>query len=135
MQVPIATPSTMSTRIGGAIGLPGPDAGLYALLQSMFPFFSLLRASVRFGLLVTLAAAVLGGLGAATLERRLRPLGRNVWAAFGTALVGMAIGGSYVGELFLTPAPALTAADQRLIALPSGPVVVYGWPAWAAISR
>ena len=75
----------------------GPDAGLYAAFQSVLPFFSLLRASARFGLLVTLAAAVLGGIGAATLERRLRPQGRNARAAFGTLLVGMTIGGSYVG--------------------------------------
>jgi hypothetical protein len=103
----------------------GPDAGLYALLQSTLPFFSLLRASARFGLLVTLAAAVLGGIGAAALERRLRAHGRDVRAAFGTALVGMAIGGSYVGELFLTPAPPVTTAHQRLTALPWGPVVAF----------
>jgi len=74
---------------------------------------------------------VLGGIGVATLERRLRPLGKNIRAAFGTAIVGMAIGGSYVGELFLTEAPPVTTAHQRLIGLPWGPVVAFPYFAGA----
>jgi hypothetical protein len=52
----------------------GPAAGLYSLLYSTIPGFNLLRASSRFGLLVSFSIAVLAGLGlSALLSRVSRP--------------------------------------------------------------
>jgi hypothetical protein len=57
----------------------GPKAGLYSVVYEVFPFFSLMRAPARIGLLVVLALCVLAAIGLAHLLRgRRRPL---VWAS------------------------------------------------------
>jgi hypothetical protein len=48
----------------------GPGAGLYGWLYRTVPMFSLLRAPARFGILVTLALAVLAAFALAHLARR-----------------------------------------------------------------
>jgi hypothetical protein len=48
----------------------GPEAGLYSALYRTVPVFSFLRAPSRFGIMVVLGLAVLGGLGLAELQRR-----------------------------------------------------------------
>lgn len=62
----------------------GPAAGLYSLLFRL-PLFSFLRAPSRFGLIVSLALAVLSALALQRLFHRFSPRGR----AIGAALVGV----------------------------------------------
>ena len=97
----------------------GPDWGLYSLLHWTVPFASLLRVPARFGLLVTLAAAVLSGIGFANV---LRPLTRS--AKYGTVAVvlALAIAKAVVGSLAMPDAPRLTEAQKRLIVMPVGVV-------------
>lgn len=54
----------------------GPAAGLYGALYKTVPVFSFLRAPSRFGIVVVLCLAVLGGLGLAELQRRRARLWR-----------------------------------------------------------
>jgi hypothetical protein len=100
----------------------GPDAGLYAALHETVPLFALLRAPARFGVLVTLALAVLGGFGAvALLERTTPALGRGlVWMLVAVSLVG-----STVGPLPLVDAPPVNPVYARLAGLPRAPVVEF----------
>jgi len=100
----------------------GPDAGLYAALHHSLPVFSMLRAPARFGLLVTLSAAVLGGLGLASLLPTLADGRRRRLAAIVLLLTA---GSSTVGALRLADAPELPPAYQRLISLPPGPVAEF----------
>lgn len=50
----------------------GPDAGLYTLLYERLPFFTLLRAPARFGLVVTFALVLFAAIGLAALLRNRR---------------------------------------------------------------
>jgi len=100
----------------------GPNAGLYYLLHEALPFFSMIRAPARFGLLVTLALAVLAGLGLASVQRVIATNKRR-WVALGVLAVALAR--SFVGPLPLAPAPPVTEAHRRLAALPWGPVVEF----------
>src|SRR5262249_55801964 len=53
----------------------GPDAGLYSVMYTAMPVFTLLHAPSRFGLLVTLALSVLAGLAiTSALARSSKPL-------------------------------------------------------------
>ncbi len=97
----------------------GPDAGLYRALYEVVPFFSMLRAPARFGLLVTFALAVLGGVGFASVERVLGGRKRRVVVA---AVLSLAVARSTVGTLALTDAPPVPVAYQRLKDLPPAPV-------------
>lgn len=74
----------------------GPDAGLYGLLYRVVPFMGMLRAPARLGLLVTLAAAVLAGIGVSSMERAWVGPRRRVWL---TALVVITLARSSVGPL------------------------------------
>ena len=117
----------------GAIGFwiaLGPDGGLYTALYDTVPFFDLIRAPNRFGLLVTLMTAVIGGIGFATVARltpiRVRPL---------VIVAGLAVMcvRSTVGGLRLVDAPPLPLANQRLMNLPRG--VVAAFPYWTGPER
>jgi len=100
----------------------GPDAGLYRLLHETLPLFSLLRAPARFGVLVTLALAVLSGFGAAALEHRIRADRRRLlWIG----LVGWSIVGSTVGPLPLVDAPPVNPVYTRLAGLPRAPLIEF----------
>ncbi|HEX5216072.1 MAG TPA: hypothetical protein VFV98_11465, partial [Vicinamibacterales bacterium] len=106
----------------------GPDAGLYRLLYEL-PFFSMLRAPARFGILVELSAAILSGFAIASLMRA--PLtSRQRW--LGAALVALAALRSSVGPLQLHDMPPLPRAYQRLANLPAEPVVMFPYFASAA---
>jgi hypothetical protein len=97
----------------------GPDGGLYTLLYYTVPAFSFLRASARFGLLVTLSVAVLSGLALTWMQQRH-------WRAapwLAVALVVVALAESYVGPLQLINAPRVVQAYQRLALMPRAPVV------------
>jgi hypothetical protein len=100
----------------------GPDGGLYLALYETLPFFSLLRAPARFGVLVTLAVAVLGGFGVAALERRLAPMRRR---AVLVTILALAVADSTVGALPLFDAPPVPEAVRRLAVLPRAPVAEF----------
>jgi hypothetical protein len=103
----------------------GPAGGLYALLYHTLPVFSLLRAPARFGLIVTLAMAVLGGIGFASLIRLVPGRGRPVVAMAALMLITMR---STVWGLVLHDAKPLPLAHARLKVMPRAPVVSF--PYW-----
>jgi hypothetical protein len=108
----------------------GPDAGLYTLLHEQLPFFSMLRAPSRFGLLVTMAIAILGGAGLAGLERRLT--GRTRRLVVG-GVIALAVAQSSPGGLSVTEIEPLPLAYERLASLPRAPVAEF--PFWIAGSE
>ena len=98
----------------------GPDAGLYSLMYRYVPAFTLLRAPARFGIVVTLALAVLAALGTAHLLR-----GRRRAPAIAAALCLAA-----AAELISVPLPFRevppTPAPYALLAhLPPGAVAEF----------
>jgi hypothetical protein len=103
----------------------GPDGGLYTLLHETMPFFSMIRAPARFGLLVTMALAILGGVGLASLDRSLAARPRRVVVA---VVLVFAVARSTVGGLVLFDLPPTPLAYQRLSALPRGAVAEF--PFW-----
>ncbi len=100
----------------------GPDAGLYTALHEAVPFFALLRAPARFGVLVTLALSVLAGFGAARLVAHVRP-GRR--PALVGLIVATSLATSFVGSLPLVDAPPVNPVFRRLAELPRAPVVEF----------
>ncbi len=100
----------------------GPDAGLYRWLYDTLPVFALLRAPARFGVLVTLALAVLAGIGVAWLARA--PDGSVRWRT--VAAVGIAaLASSTVGALPLFDAPPVNVVYRRLAGLPRAPLAEF----------
>lgn len=98
----------------------GPQAGLYTLCYRYAPFFTLMRAPARFGLVVTFALVVFAAIGLAGLLRNRR---------YGPA-VGAAIGLAALAELSpipldyreaVPPAPAY----RTLATLPDGVVAEF----------
>jgi hypothetical protein len=100
----------------------GPSAGLFSALFHAVPFVDWLRAPARFGLLVTLATAVLGGIGLAWLARAPWTLTRRLAVA---AILVYASARSTSGALEIVDAPPLTLAERRLSALPPAPVAEF----------
>ena len=100
----------------------GPDAGLYTVLFEVLPFFDMIRAPARFGVLVTLSTVALAGLGLAILLRRLSGPRRTVAL---TVLVVLTLASSTVGPLPLVDRPPTLAAYERLAQMPHGPVVEF----------
>lgn len=105
----------------------GPDAGFYTLQYYVVPAFSFLRAPARFGVLVTLSAAVLSGLAVTWLQQRWKA---GPWLA--AALVIVAVAESYVGPLRLAGMPRVVKAYQRLAIMPRAPVAEFPFYAGAA---
>jgi hypothetical protein len=99
----------------------GPDAGLYTLQYNMVPAFSFLRAPGRFGVLVTLCAAILSGLAVTWLQHRRWKAGP--WLA--AALVTVTVAESYVGPLRLAGMPRVVEAYERLAIMPRAPVIEF----------
>ena len=95
----------------------GPDGGLYSVLYSIVPTFSMLRAPSRFGLVVVFGLAVLTSLAVAWLLGRVRRpavvAGLLIAAAFSEALVPIKF------EPVLHP----HTAYRLLATLPDGPVL------------
>jgi len=95
----------------------GPSAGLYAATYATFPVFSFLRAPARFGVLVTLALAVLAGLAVSrVLQKVSRP---NLIAAL---MVMVAVGLRLV-PINWGPVPSTADAYYILAEQPRGAVV------------
>ena len=128
---PARRPTAPSRRVAGyyaVLGLFGlwasfgPAAGLYGVLQDTVPFFSLLRASARFGILVTLALSVLAALGAVAIAPMLGPAWRRPLAI---AVIGFTVVTADVGTLPLSTMPRLPESYRRLSWMPREPVVVF----------
>jgi hypothetical protein len=114
-------PRELSLMYGGLAILAfwislGPDAGLYGLLYDV-PFFSLMRAPGRFGLIVVLGLSVLTGLSCSALFERLR---RPALAA--TLLLGGSIAELLVPVGFF-PVRPVEPAYRVLASQPYGAVL------------
>ena len=95
----------------------GPDAGLYSVLYTVMPGFSLMRAPIRFALPVAFGLSVLAGLAVhALLSRVRRP------AIAGAVLVALAMADHSVSLRFPTVPPP-PPAYEALARLPPAPVI------------
>lgn len=95
----------------------GPRGGLYRVLYSTVPTFTLMRAPSRFGLVVVFALSVLSALAvAALLTTRSRRL------LVGSALLAFVTAES-VATLRLSPVPPTEPAYRQLATLPNGAVL------------
>jgi len=103
----------------------GPDGGLYTLLYRLLPFFDMTRAPSRFGLLVTLSFAILGGFGFAAFQRAFRGRARAVVVA-GVLLIIAARSSPW--GLRLTEQAPMPLAYARLAPMPRATVVAF--PYW-----
>ncbi|HUF47854.1 MAG TPA: hypothetical protein VMM93_08550 [Vicinamibacterales bacterium] len=99
----------------------GPKGGLYTVLYETVPFFALLRAPARFGVVVMLAFAVLGAFGAAALLRRVER--RRLPLVAG--LLGLALAGSTAGPLPLVDVPPVNPVYRQLAGLPRAPLIEF----------
>jgi hypothetical protein len=99
----------------------GPSGGLYLVMHETLPFFSLIRASARFGVLVTLAVAVLAGM--ALTELAQTPGRRRT--VFLVLLFAIAVLRSWAGPLDLFDRPQTSIAGRRLEQLPMGVVAEF----------
>lgn len=95
----------------------GPAAGLYAVLYTLVPAFGWMRAPGRFGIVVILAIAVLGGIGVSEWLRRAR----RPTAAF--ALVAVLAGAELLVPLNMPEVPPTEQVYRTLKTLPPGPVI------------
>jgi hypothetical protein len=95
----------------------GPSAGLYSILYYAVPPFSLMRAPARFGIVVTLALAVLAGIAVRELLARVRR----------PTLVGVILALLTAAELAFPlrfrQIPPVNPAYAMLATLPPGPVI------------
>ena len=95
----------------------GPVAGLYSLFFYTLPGFTLMRAPVRFALIVAFGLSVLAAQAIAALLPRLR------WpAGVGALLVALAIADHLVPLNFPQP-PAPSPAYRVLARMPAAPVI------------
>jgi hypothetical protein len=98
----------------------GPGAGLYTLMYSHAPAFSLLRAPARFGIVVTLALTVLAALGVAQLLR-----GRRRASILGAALCALAATELIAVPLPYREVPPVPKPYALLAHLPAGAVAEF----------
>lgn len=103
----------------------GPAAGLYSLLYSTVPAFSLMRAASRFGLIVAFALCVMVGIAVAallaTVEGRSRAHRVRGWVAT-LAVAALAVL-ELMTPLTFSPVPPVETAYRMLATLPAGPVI------------
>lgn len=95
----------------------GPDGGLYRWMHDAVPFMSFVRAPARFGVLVILVFAVLGGVGVSIVDRALAGP-RQRWAR--AAIVVVVAARSTVGPIDIAVADPPTRAAAWLQRLPRG---------------
>ena len=100
----------------------GPSAGLYTVLFSTLPFFDMIRAPGRFGVMVTLGVCALAALGLAATLRRLDGMPRRVAIA---VLTVATLAGSTVGALPMVDRRPLHPVYSRLAQMPRGAVAEF----------
>lgn len=103
----------------------GPDAGLYRLFFETLPFFDMIRAPARFGVMVTLGLSVLAAFAIARTVDAIPPARRR--GAIG-ALAVAAIAAATVGPLRLATRPPMHEVYERLAQMPTGAVAEF--PYW-----
>lgn len=97
----------------------GPSAGLYTVLYRAIPPFTLMRAPARFGIVVTLALAVLAGIGVrALLQRTAHP---NVVGL----ILAVVTAAELAFPLHFREVPPASPAYKMLATLPAGPVIEF----------
>ena len=114
----------------------GPDAGLYSLLYSSVPAFSLLRAAARFGIVVTFALSTLAGVSISVLLARLAGAPKTAadaegsatpflsrWPAIATVILTSAVVAELKVPLSFSTVPPGEKAYRVLGKLPRGPVL------------
>jgi hypothetical protein len=111
-------------RMACAIGLAGlclsfgPAMPGYALLYTLVPLLQAVRATARFGYLVTFAVAVLAGFGMMSLRRSVRP---RTWAWLAPLLVVVTALEPLAAPLSLRRFEGIAPIYDRV---PSGPGIV-----------
>lgn len=98
----------------------GPDGGLYALFRATVPAFDLLRAPVRFGVIVSLVLSVLTGVTVAAALRRVGP--GHAGRILAAGLVALVLAESRV-PLAFAPVPPVEPAYRMLATLPPAPLL------------
>lgn len=107
----------------GAAGLAlsfGPSLPGYATLYSFLPILQAIRATARFGYLVTVAVAVLAGFGVAVLRQRVPP---RLWRGVAPLLVVVAALESIASPLGLTRFEGIAPIYDRLAGVADAVVV------------
>jgi hypothetical protein len=91
-------------------------------MHETLPVFSMLRAPSRFGLLVTLALAIMAGIGLAKA-----PLVTAAGRPTLIALIAIVLSATRLVHepLYVAPAPEPSEAHKRLVSLPTAPVVEF----------
>ena len=105
----------------------GPQAGLYTLVAKLTPGMGLLRAPVRYGILVSFALALLAGFGARRILSRRPALLALLLLLTTGELVVWGGPGTKVGW-DLRPLPPVPAAYRMLNDLAPGAVVAFPFP-------
>ncbi|HYF65463.1 MAG TPA: hypothetical protein VD886_21735 [Herpetosiphonaceae bacterium] len=124
---------SLGTGLRWERGGPGLPLPLYTLLYEHLPGFGALRVPARWGMLVSLALALLAAQGLARLRGSLPPLGRRAGAGALAALLlidGLAIPLRVTNPAALATVPAVypwlgapEQADIRtVLELPAGPI-------------
>jgi hypothetical protein len=105
----------------------GPRLLLYTVVAKIIPGMALLRAPVRYGILVSFALAILAGYGARRLAR-----GRIAITAALVLVTAMELavwgGPGTTPGWTLAPMPVVPQAYRLLASLPPGPVVEFPFP-------
>jgi hypothetical protein len=96
----------------------GPKAGLYSLVYETFPFFSLMRAPARVGLLAGLSVCVLAAVGVAHLTD-----GRRRGLAWASALALVALVEATPVPVRFPAVPPASPVYDTLAQLPPGAVL------------
>jgi hypothetical protein len=105
----------------------GPAGHLYGWLEAFVPGISLLRAPVRFGVVVIFALVVIAGYGAAALERRVRWLPAILVFVVAAELSVRSDDWGWPSWALRTT-PEVSAAYRTLATLPRGVFVEYPFP-------
>lgn len=100
----------------------GPHAGLYTAMFHTLPFFDMIRAPARAGVLVTLGMAALAAMGAALLLSRLT--GRTRTIAVVALTAGM-LAASTIGPFPMVERRPLHPVYARLARMPRAAVVEF----------
>ncbi len=103
----------------------GPEAWLYSLLHRVVPYFSLLRAPSRRGVVVTLCLVVLAAIAVARFVN-----GRKRGSLMAGLFIVLAVADLFQAPLGLREAPAVSPAYEVLARLPRGPVAEF--PFWSS---
>jgi len=101
----------------------GPEGGLYSLLYSTLPVFTLLHAPSRFGLIVVFALAVLTGVAVAALLARLSRSSGPLTSSVVAMVLAVIASAELIVPLRFPSVRPTEAAYRVLATLPRGAVI------------